>query len=148
MCFWKRGTATASLLTLTIGFGLGITVFLIDFPAASGAIFGRYTAATAPHTHLVGQPVQLITHGLGIGFLLQAWWLFVMCSSIFVVVSLLTQAPDQDVVAGTASAALATHRLNGCRSTRILAIALLGAIAVLYPVFLNSGLRTDCLCRT
>ena len=135
--FWKRGTATASLLTLTIGFGLGITVFLIDFPAASGAIFGEYTAATAPHTHLVGQPVQLITHGLGIGFLLQAWWLFVMCSSIFVVVSLLTQAPDQDVVDRYCFSRSrdASRKRMSIRDPGSLAIALLGAIAVLYILF-------------
>ena len=134
---WKRGTAQASLFTLTIGFGLGITVFLIDFPAASGAIFGEYTAATAPQAHLVGQPVQLITHGLGIGFLLQAWWLFVMCSSIFVVVSLLTQAPDADVVDKYcfSRAPGAARESMSIGDPRTLSIALLGAIAVLYILF-------------
>lgn len=134
---WKRGTATASLFTLVIGFALGIAVFLADFPAVSGAIFGEYTTATAPYPHLVGQPTQLITHGLGIGFMLQAWWLFVACSSIFVVVSLLTRAPDSNVVRRYCVGAYGERAVRefSIGSPGFLATALLATIAGLYVIF-------------
>lgn len=66
---WPRGTAKASLVTLIMGSVLGALTFALDFG------FG------------------LITTDLGIPFMLQAWWLFVICSVIFVVVSLFTPPP-------------------------------------------------------
>lgn len=71
---WPRGTAKASLLTLIMGSVLGALTFALDFG------FG------------------LITTDFGIPFMLQAWWLFVICSVIFVVVSLLTPPPTNDQI--------------------------------------------------
>ncbi len=135
---WKRGTAQAALLTLIGGFLLGAVSFVLDFPAVSGAVFGNYTAATAPAEHLVGQPVQLITHGWGIGFLMQAWWLFVMCSALFVVTSLLTPPPPPEVVAKFCyqrSPSQPGGRRVAWSSPGFLSVALLTAIALLYLVF-------------
>jgi SSS family solute:Na+ symporter len=75
--FWPRGTGPAAVATLVGGFVLGGIVFVADFPA-----FG----------------LQLITHDLDIPFMLQAWWLFVICSGIFVVVSLITPPPPPERV--------------------------------------------------
>lgn len=76
--FWKRGNHQAALASFVGGFTLGIGVFLLDFP-----LFGN---------------VKLITHGLGISFMMQAWWLFVCTSIIYVTVSLLTPAPEPSKV--------------------------------------------------
>ena len=135
---WRRGTAQASLATLVAGFALGIAVFLVDFPAASGAIFGAYTSATAPSESLVGQPVQLITHGLGIGFMLQAWWLFAICSVLFVLCSLATPAPDPNIVGRYCYSRKAGSRDEAGfspSSPGFLSVVLLGAIGILYLVF-------------
>ena len=81
--------------------------------------------------------MQLITHGLGIGFMLQAWWLFVICSSIFVVASLLTQAPDADIVDKFcfSRSTVTEHQKWSISDPKFLSIALLVAITVLYVVF-------------
>ena len=78
--FWRRGTKEASLATLIFGFSLGAVRFLLDLPA-----FGSE---------------KLITTGLGIPFLMQAWWGFCLCSIVFVVVSLLTPPPAPEKVEG------------------------------------------------
>jgi len=77
---WKRGTKQAALATLIIGFLMGITAFILDLP-----VFGTE---------------KIITEKLGIHFMMQAWWMFVICSLIFVVVSLLTPRPAADKVEG------------------------------------------------
>ncbi|MFH1300864.1 MAG: sodium:solute symporter, partial [Planctomycetota bacterium] len=69
---WPRGTAKASLVTLIVGSVLGALTFALDFG------------------------FDLITKDLGIPFMLQAWWLFVICSVVFVIVSLLTPPPTGD----------------------------------------------------
>lgn len=72
--FWKRGNHQGAIATFIGGFILGLFFFLIDFP-----IYGD---------------VKIITDIYGISFMMQAWWLFVGCSIIYVVSSLLTSAPD------------------------------------------------------
>jgi len=78
--FWRRGTKQASLTTLIAGFLLGAVSFLIDLP-------------------VIGD-VRIITDGWGIPFMMQAWWMFCICSVIFVIVSLLTPAPDPKQIEG------------------------------------------------
>jgi SSS family solute:Na+ symporter len=75
---WKRGTAKAARATLITGIILGILVFLIDFP-------------------VIGTQ-RMLTNNLGIHFMMQAWWLFVICCSVFVGVSLLTTPPKEEQV--------------------------------------------------
>ncbi|MDR8393808.1 sodium:solute symporter [Aliifodinibius sp. S!AR15-10] len=76
--FWKRGNNPAAVATFVGGFILGVTAFLIDFP-------------------IVGD-TKLLTEGLGISFMMQAWWLFVACSVIYVLTSLVTPEPDYDKI--------------------------------------------------
>jgi SSS family solute:Na+ symporter len=72
--FWRRGNHQGAIATFAGGFLLGLVAFLIDFP-------------------VVGD-TKMITEGWGISFMMQAWWLFVASSIIFVTTSLLTPPPD------------------------------------------------------
>jgi len=72
--FWKRGNSQGAIATFIGGFILGLTAFLVDFP-----VFGD---------------VKIITETWGISFMMQAWWLFVCSSVIYIVASLLTTEPD------------------------------------------------------
>lgn len=85
---WKRGTSAAALTTLIIGFILGAIVFVIDFPAISYHLFGNNGD---------GNPIQFVTHTMGIPFMMQAWWLFVICSVVFASVSFCTPRPSTEV---------------------------------------------------
>ncbi len=77
---WRRGTKQASIITLSIGFFLGVVSFLLDLP-------------------VIGSE-KLITENLGIPFMMQAWWLFCICSVIYVLVSLATPPPSPEAVEG------------------------------------------------
>ena len=116
--FWRRGTATAALVTLISGFLLGAAAFVADFPA-----FGY----------------EFITQELGMPFMLQAWWLFVILSLVFVTVSLLTPRPDPARVGQycwtSPLAVLKEGRLSGWSDPRILSVVLLLVMAVLYTIF-------------
>lgn len=117
--FWKRGTRQAALTTLVAGFLLGVVSFLIDLP-----VFGTE---------------KVITHGLGIPFMMQAWWMFCLCSLIFVVVSLLTPKPDPEKIASltwsSPAAVLTSGRIQGLSDPRVLAGGLLAILAVMYMIF-------------
>jgi SSS family solute:Na+ symporter len=104
------------LITLISGFILGAVSFLIDLP-----VFGTE---------------KIITHKLGIPFMMQAWWMFCLCSLIFVVVSFLTPKPDlRQVEAMTWKNPLqviAGGRIRSLSDPRLWASVLLLAMAVLY----------------
>jgi len=116
--FWRRGTSAAALTTLIAGFGLGAIVFVIDFPA-----FG----------------MELITRGLGIPFMLQAWLLFVTCSALYVLVSFLTPPPEPERVErycwSNPLAVISGERLSGLSDPRILACLLVVVMVVCYCIF-------------
>jgi len=76
--FWKRGTKQAATITFTIGLILGIFQFVMDIP-------------------LIGN-VRLLTDGLGISFMMQTWWIFVISSIIFVSSSYLSPEPTEKQV--------------------------------------------------
>jgi SSS family solute:Na+ symporter len=71
---WKRGTRQAASSTLITGMVLGVITFCFDFVPISGYAY--------------------LSEGLGMHFMMQAWWLFVICCLIFVGVSLATPRPD------------------------------------------------------
>ncbi len=116
--FWPRGTAQASLTTLVSGFVLGAVAFVLDFEA-----FGY----------------KIITQDWEIPFLLQAWWLFVLCSLVFVVTSLLTPRPDAERVArycwSNPMAALVRQPWSGVSDPRLLTVLLLAVMGLLYWTF-------------
>ena len=117
--FWRRGNNPAAIATFIGGFILGLIAFLIDFP-------------------IIGE-TKLITESLGISFMMQAWWLFVACSVIYVVTSLMTPAPDYEKIKNytlaTPGAFLKKYEEQDNNKPLILAIILLIIMVILYGAF-------------
>jgi SSS family solute:Na+ symporter len=117
--FWRRGTKEASIVTLVTGFLIGAASFVLELP-----VFGTE---------------KIVTHRWGISFMMQAWWVFCICSAIFVVVSLLTPPPPAEKIEGLTwdnpLAVIFGKKVEGFFDPRILAGLLLGTMAVLYYVF-------------
>ncbi len=78
--FWRRGTAQAAVATLACGFSMGATAFVLDFKDADG--------------------FKLITDGWGVPFMLQAFWMTVICSAVFYLVSRVTPPPSAEQIEG------------------------------------------------
>jgi SSS family solute:Na+ symporter len=78
--FWRRGTHQASIATLVGGFLLGATCFASDLP-----VFGSE---------------KILTHRMGVPFMMQGWWSFVACYVLFVIVSLAMPPPPPEKVDG------------------------------------------------
>lgn len=116
---WKRGTKQAALATLIFGFMMGITVFILDLP-----VFGTE---------------KIITNKLGIHFMMQAWWMFVICSVLFFTVSLLTPKPETEKVEGLTwknpRQILAGKPIQGLSDPRLLAGLLFALMVILYCIF-------------
>ena len=115
--FWKRGTKQASLTTLIFGFTLGAIAFAMDLP-----IFGD---------------TKIITETWGIPFMMQAWWLFCICTAVFVAVSLMTPAPAKENIEGlTWDSPLDVIRgkIAGVGDPRVLAAGLFLLMGILYAI--------------
>ena len=116
---WRRGTKQASIVTLSIGFFLGAISFLLDLP-------------------VIGSE-KLITENLGIPFLMQAWWMFCICSVIYVLVSLATPPPSPEAVEGLTwehpLAVIRQGKGRGITDPRRFAGVLFVVVAVLYYLF-------------
>jgi len=117
--FWRRGTKQAALATLIFGFAIGALAFVLDLPA-----FGTE---------------KIISHRLGIPFLMQAWWVFCLCSVLYIVVSLMTPPPPAEQIEGLTWKNPITVIFGDSASTsstpRWAAGALLATMAVLYYIF-------------
>ncbi len=117
--FWRRGTKEASIVTLLTGFLMGAASFVLDLP-----VFGS---------------TKLITDGLGISFLMQAWWMFCICCVIYFVVSLFTPAPEKEKIHGLTwenpLSVVFGRPLNSARDPRIFAGLLLLTMTMLYYIF-------------
>jgi len=120
--FWRRGTAQAALTTLILGFTLGFVLFLIDLPA-----FGQI------------QWVSDAEQGLGIGFMMQAVWGFVIWSAVFVVISWMTPPPPAEQTETTTwphpLQFLLADRFRGFGDPRLIAAILLATMAACYAIF-------------
>jgi SSS family solute:Na+ symporter len=117
--FWRRGTKQAALATLTFGFVIGALSFVLDLP-----VFGTE---------------KIISHRLGIPFLMQAWWVFCLCSVLYIIVSLLTPPPPPEQIEGLTWKNPISVIFGDAASTsstpRLVAGALLATMTVLYCVF-------------
>ena len=117
--FWRRGTAQAAVATLVLGFSMGATAFVLDFKDAQG--------------------FKLITDGWGVPFMLQAFWMTVICSAVFVAVSKVTPAPPREKIEGLTwenpLSALTRRWAGPGVDPRRMAALLCATIAVLYWVF-------------
>ena len=120
--FWRRGTAQASLVTLTAGFLIGSIYFIVDLPVV----------------WLVGTE-RIVADVWGIPFMQAGWWLFCICSAIFVVTSLVTPKPQPEQIENLCWAhplkALMSGEHAGIRDPRILSALLLVLMLALYWVF-------------
>ena len=116
---WRRGTKQASIVTLSIGFFLGAVSFLLDLP-------------------VIGSE-KLITENWGIPFMMQAWWMFCICSVIYVLVSLATPPPSPEAVEGLTwehpLAVIRQGKGSGITDPRRFAGVLFVVVAVLYYLF-------------
>ena len=116
---YKRGTREASLITLIVGLTLGMVSFILDF---------KFTA----------DGTSIITETLGIPFMMQAWWLFCICTAIYLISSKLTPAPDQRIIEQyTWKHPLSTieGKIKNISDVRVWIIILMMFLTVLYIVF-------------
>ncbi len=116
--FSKRGTRQAAFITLLAGLFLGILSFCFDFEPISGYMY--------------------ITKGWHIPFMMQAWWLFVICTVIYFSISYLTPPPATEVTDNyTWETPLATvkGKITNISDVRIWAIVLVLTLLILYTIF-------------
>jgi len=117
--FWRRGTKEASVATLLSGLAMGVFAFFFDLPVIGNT--------------------RVLTDIWGISFLMQAWWMFCICSAIFVLISLCTPAPSTESIEGLTwsnpMAVLFQERLHTVGDPRLIAGLLLVVMCVLYIVF-------------
>ena len=113
-----RGTKQASIITLIIGFVLGVTAFCLDYPSISGGM--------------------IITDGLGIPFMMQAWWLFCICSVIYWIVSYMTPTPDNEIIKDLVwekPSHILKGEIKGWSDARLVAVYLLITLIFFYMFF-------------
>jgi SSS family solute:Na+ symporter len=117
--FSKRGTNQAAIVTLIAGLTMGITVFCLDFEPIGGTMY--------------------LTRGLGIPFMMQAWWLFVICSIIYFAVSYSTPRPPAEVIENytweNPVAVISKGAFQGFRDVRLWAGILVLTLIILYNIF-------------
>jgi SSS family solute:Na+ symporter len=116
--FSKRGTRQAAFITLVTGLFLGILSFCFDFEPISGYMY--------------------LTKGWHIPFMMQAWWLFVICAIIYFAVSYMTPRPPQEVTDNyTWEHPLSAVRgkFTGMGDVRVFTIILVVTLIILYAVF-------------
>jgi SSS family solute:Na+ symporter len=120
--FWRRGTKQAAVTVLSLGLSLGFCLFLVDTRQVAGAEW-----------------ISDERVGLGIPFMMQAVYMFVIWSVLYVIVSLATPAPPREQVENTTwpnpLAVIFRGRLIGWYDPRLLTAALLVFTLVLYWVF-------------
>ncbi|MEO1451490.1 MAG: sodium:glucose symporter, partial [Bacteroidota bacterium] len=112
--FWKRGTQEAAKWTFLIGLILGVLMFTLDFADENG--------------------YKMITDGWGIIFMMQAWWAFVICCAVFVVVSLLTPDPSEAQKRYTFAASAYFAKIQGLMDYRIIGISVMALLILLWTI--------------
>jgi SSS family solute:Na+ symporter len=116
--FSHRGTRKAGFYTLLVGLTVGITCFCLDFAPISGEMY--------------------LTRGLGIPFMMQACWLFGICTAIYFIISAFTPKPDPEAIDGCVwknPLAVITGRFAGIADVRLWVGVLLITLVILYTLF-------------
>ena len=117
--FSKRGTNQAAIATLLAGLVLGIFAFCLDFEPISGHMY--------------------LTRGLGIPFMMQAWWLFVICTVIYFAVSYSSPRPPAEVIEKytweSPLAVITKGEFKGVKDVRLWAGILVLILVVMYIIF-------------
>ena len=114
--FWRRGTKEAAVSTLVFGLVIGVAYLLVDLP-------------------VIGD-TRLVADTLGIPFMQVGWWLFCLCSVVYVVTSLLTPpTPDAQLEAiqwEPPMKAILGTRIDSLTDPRAVSIGLVVLMAMLY----------------
>ena len=117
--FSRRGNDKVALWTMIFGLVAGTIVFCLDFDPISGS--------------------RLITDGLGISFLMQAWWLFVLCILFFLSFSFFSKsrpfAEIQNLVFTREQFQGFKSRIESIKDYRIWTMLLLVIMILLYILF-------------
>jgi len=117
--FSKRGTSKAAVVTLVSGLVLGITAFCLDFEPLSGHMY--------------------ITRGLGMPFMMQAWWLFVICTAIYFIISYTSPRPPAEIIERytweSPVSVLIRGEFQGVKDVRLWAGILILILVVMYIIF-------------
>lgn len=115
----SRGNDRVALSTMIFGLLAGTLVFCLDFDPISGS--------------------KLITDGLGIPFLMQAWWLFVLCTVFYLIMSAFTTSRPlseiQNLVFTKETVRGLTARISSIADPRLWAGILLIIMILLYVYF-------------
>jgi SSS family solute:Na+ symporter len=117
--FSKRGTNRAAIVTMIAGLFLGIVAFCLDFEPISGYMY--------------------LTRGMRIPFMMQAWWLFVICSVIYFAVSYTSPRPPAEVIDNytweSPLAVVSKGEFRGAKDVRLWAGVLVVSFVILYIIF-------------
>ena len=117
--FSKRGTNRAAIVTMIAGLFMGIVAFCLDFEPISGHMY--------------------LTRGLHIPFMMQAWWLFVICSVIYFAVSYTSPRPPAEVIENytweSPLAVITKGQFRGMKDVRLWAGILALTFVILYIIF-------------
>ncbi len=81
--------------------------------------------------------VKLITNTWGIIFMMQAWWAFVLCCTIFVIVSLLTPVPTLEQQHYTFNHSEYFTKIKSIWDYRIIGLIIITLLAVLWVTIEN-----------
>ena len=135
--FWKRGTARAANVTFATGLVIGIFFFLLDFPYEN--LLPGFTFIAESIAGMNGYKViastKALTNVLGVGFMMQAWWKFVLLSVVFVVVSYLTPPPTGEQVSNCISIKkFWPDKWNGMKDFRVVGFGILMILVIIWGV--------------
>lgn len=126
--FWKRGTRQAALGTLMFGLVMGVTAFLVDTPLVG----------VGADRHPVLANARLLTDGLGIPFLRQAFFETIICMVVFYFISKATPPPPPEKIKGltwdSPLEIITRPPAEGGFDPRTLAAALAGTMVLLYAL--------------
>ena len=115
----SRGNDKVALSTMIFGLTAGTIVFCLDFDPISGS--------------------KLITDGLGIPFLMQAWWLFVLCTVFYLIMSFYSKsrplAEIQHLIFTKKTLRGFKSRITSIKDPRIWAALLFVIMILLYIYF-------------
>lgn len=80
-----------------------------------------------------------LTKGLGIPFMMQAWWLFVICTVIYFVISHFTQRPPKEIIDkytwDSPLSVLIRDKFSEIKDARLWAGVLILSPIILYSIF-------------
>jgi SSS family solute:Na+ symporter len=135
--FWKRGTARAANVTFATGLVIGIFFFLLDFPYEN--LLPGFTSIAENIAGVNGYKLlgttKALTNVLGIGFMMQAWWKFVLLSIVFIVVSYLTPKPTEEQISNCISLKqFWPDEWEGIKDFRVIGLLILMVLAALWGV--------------